>query len=333
MLNYKEFNSCITKINQWYKKESKMLTVTTSPYNTTLIYSSIISEVIRKGGKVLYICGNEEENKELINNIKLKIDNVKHAFLKSKEENLDITFTSFKNIINIRGYYDLCIIDDISIFSLMSKENIIELVEGVYLYNKRIIIYSVEKVASMGERIEISPVETKRPFVEPRIINTRINLEEDIPYALYDYLKWFRDNKRRVVIYVPTSDKVKKVYNYYNEILKLDNVKLINLEIGELTKKVEKLINIKDRAVFIITNCYGQYLSNINNLDIIMLFSDNRFYSYKKILYLCAEAGKDNERSGEVLMVSREVSSDMETSKIMSRDFNKKIWEKGLLRY
>jgi len=333
MLNYKEFNSCITKINQWYKKESKMLTVITSPYNTTLIYSSIISEVIRKGGKVLYIWGNEEENKELINNIKLKIDNVKHAFLKSKEENLDITFTSFKNIINIRGYYDLCIIDDISIFSLMSKENIIELVEGVYLYNKRIIIYSVEKVASMGERIEISPVETKRPFVEPRIINTRINLEEDIPYALYDYLKWFRDNKRRVVIYVPTSDKVKKVYNYYNEILKLDNVKLINLEIGELTKKVEKLINIKDRAVFIITNCYGQYLSNINNLDIIMLFSDNRFYSYKKILYLCAEAGKDNERSGEVLMVSREVSSDMETSKIMSRDFNKKIWEKGLLRY
>lgn len=333
MLNYKEFNSCITKINQWYKKESKMLTVTTSPYNTTLIYSSIISEIIRKGGKVLYIWGNEEENKELINNIKLKIDNVKHAFLKSKEENLDITFTSFKNIINIRGYYDLCIIDDISIFSLMSKENIIELVEGMYLYNKRIIIYSVEKVASMGERIEISPVETKRPFVEPRIINTRINLEEDIPYALYDYLKWFRDNKRRVVIYVPTSDKVKKVYNYYNEILKLDNVKLINLEIGESTKKVEKLINIKDRAVFIITNCYGQYLSNINNLDIIMLFSDNRFYSYKKILYLCAEAGKDNERSGEVLMVSRDVSSDMETSKIMSRDFNKKIWEKGLLRY
>ena len=333
MLNYKEFNSCITKINQWYKKESKMLTVTTNPYNTTLIYSSIISEVIRKGGKVLYIWGNEEENKELINNIKLKIDNVKHSFLKSKEENLDITFTSFKNIINIRGYYDLCIIDDISIFSLMSKENIIELVEGMYIYNKRIIIYSVEKVTSMGERIEISAVETKRPFVEPRIINTRINLEQDIPYALYDYLKWFRDNKRRVVIYVPTSDKVKKVYNYYNEILKLDNVKLINLEIGESTKKVEKLINIKDRAVFIITNCYGQYLSNINNLDIIMLFSDNRFYSYKKILYLCAEAGKDNERSGEVLMVSREVSSDMETSKRMSRDFNKKIWEKGLLRY
>ena len=75
------------------------------------------------------------------------------------------------------------------------------------------------------------------------------------------------------------------------------------------------------------------YLHNINNLDIVMLFSDNRLYSYKKILYLCAEAGKDNEKSGEVLMVSREVSSDMEISKTISRDFNKKIWEKGLLRY
>lgn len=333
MLNYKEFNNCVTKINQWYRKQSKVLTVTTSPYNTTLIYSSIISEVISKKGKILYIWGEELENRELINNIKLKNNKVTYKFLKSGEVDLDITFTSFKNIINIRGYYDLCIIDDISMFSLMSKENIIELVEGMYLYNKRIIIYSVEKVISIGERLDLSSVVAKRPFVEPRIIKTRINLEEDIPYALYDYLKWFRDNKRRVTIYVPTLDKVKKIYDYYNEMLKVDNVKLIAFTRGEEIRGLEKAINIKDRSVFIITNYYGQYLHNINNLDIVMLFSDNRFYSYKKILYLCAEAGKDNEKSGEVLMVSKEVSRDMEISKTISRDFNKKIWEKGLLRY
>lgn len=333
MLNYKEFNNCITKINQWYRRESKILTVTTSPYNTTLIYSSIINEIISRKGKILYIWGNDSENRELINNIKLKNNNITYAFLKSGEENLDITFTSFKNIINIRGYYDLCIIDDISVLSLMSKENIIELIEGMYLYNKRIIIYSIEKVIAMGERFEIASVVAKRPFVEPRIISTRINLDEDIPYTLYDYLKWFRDNKRNVVIYVPTVEKIKKVYDYYNEIIKLDNVRLITLAIGESTKKIEKSVNIKDRAVFIITNYYDKYLNNISNLDIVMLFSDNRFYSYKKILYLCAEAGKDNKISGEVLMVSREVSRDMEVSKTISRNFNKKIWEKGFLSY
>lgn len=333
MLNYKEFNNCVTKINQWYRKQSKILTVITSPYNTTSIYASIINEVVRQKGKVLYIWGNEIDNKELVNNVKLKKGNLTYSFLKSGEGNLDITFTSFKNIINIRGYYDLCIIDDISTLSLMNKEEITELVEAMYLYNKRIIIYSIEKIISMGEKLELSSVVAKRPFVEPRIINTRINLEEDIPYALYDYLKWFRDNKRRVVIYAPTVDRVKKVYDYYNEILKVDNVKLITLTIGESTRKLEKTVNIKDRSVFIITNYYGDYLNSINNLDIIMLFSDNRFYSYKKILYLCAEAGKDNEKSGEVLMVSKEISMDMELSKTISRDFNKKIWEKGLLRY
>lgn len=333
MLNYKEFNNCTTKINQWYKKQSKILTVTTSPYNTTLIYSSIISEIIRKQGKVLYIWGSECENKELINNIKLKKGNINYAFLKSGENNLDITFTSFKNIINIRGYYDLCIIDDISTFSTMNKENITELIEAMYLYNKRIIIYSIEKIIYMGEMLEISSLVAKRPFVEPRIISTRINLEEDIPYTLYEYLKWFRDNKRKVIIYVPTIDKIKKVYDYYNEMLKVDNVKLITLSRGESVKKLEKAVNIKDRAVFIITNSYGEFLKNISNLDIVILFSDNRFYSYKKILYLCAEAGKDNEKSGEVLMVSKEISTDMEKAKTISRDFNKMIWEKGLLRH
>ena len=332
MLNYKEFNNCVTRINKWYKKESKIITVITSPYNTTLIYSSIISEVMRNKGKILYIWGHEEENRELINNIKLKVNDFKYAFLRSGKEDVDITFTSFKNVINIRGFYDLCIIDDISKLSLMTKDKIIELVEGMYIYNKRIIIYGVEKVIAMGERIEVTSIISKKPFIEPRIINTRINLEEDIPYAVYDYLKWFIDNKRTVVIYVPTAEKVKKVYSIYSEVPKLENVKIINLTIGDNLKKLEKNIKIKGKAVFIITNYYGEYLSSLNNLDIVMLFSDNRFYSYKKILYLCAEVGKDNEKPGEVLMVSKDISTDMDVSKKMARDFNKKIWEKGLLR-
>lgn len=333
MINFKEFNNCVTKINQWYKRQSKILTVTTSPYNTTLIYTTVIADVIRQEGKILYIWGNEVENKELINNIKLKNNNINYGFLKSGEADLNITFTSFKNVIKITGNYDLCIIDDISILSLMSKDNIIEVLEGLYLYSKRIIIYSIEKVVSMGEKLEISSVVPKRPFVEPRIINTRINLEEDMPYDLYDYLKWFKENKRIVIIYVPTDEKIKKVYDYYNNVLKVNKVKLITLSRDESTKKVEKAINIKDRAIFIITNYYGEYVHNIKNLDIIMLFAENRFYSYKKILYLCAEAGKDNEKSGEVLMISKEVSKNMDIAKSIARDFNKKIWEKGLLRY
>ncbi|MGL5086077.1 MAG: hypothetical protein ACRC68_10260 [Clostridium sp.] len=333
MINFKEFNNCITKINQWYKKKSKMLTVTTSPYNTTLIFSSIISEIIRNEGKILYIWGNEFENKELTDNIKLKRENLTYGFLKSGKDNLDITFTSFINVVNIRGNYELCIIDDISAFSLMSNENIVELFEGMYLYNKRIILYSLERIVAMGEKLEISQMVCKTPFVEPRIITTRINLEEDIPYALYDYLKWFKSNKRRVVIYVPSIDKIKRVYDKYSQILKSDEVKVITLSRGESTKALEKAVNMKDRAIFIVTNNYGQYLSNIKNLDVVVLFADSSFYSYKKILYLCAEAGKDNERTGEVLMVSKEISNDMDVAKTMSRDFNKKIWEKGLLRY
>ena len=41
----------------------------------------------------------------------------------------------------------------------------------------------------------------KIPMIEPRLINTRIKLEDDIPLSLYEYFKWFKENKKIVIIY------------------------------------------------------------------------------------------------------------------------------------
>ncbi|MGL5378640.1 hypothetical protein [Clostridium sp.] len=332
VINHKEFATCVTKINKWYLRKSKMLTIISTPYNSSIIYSSIINELLRNGGKVLYIWGKNKSNINLINNIKLTNKNVTYSYLEKGVEDVQIIFTSFKNAINIRGYYDLCIIDDISSFSYVGKEELLELIEAMYLYSKRIILYSIEKVVTLGERIEVSELQSNRPFVEPRIISTRIKLDEDIPYSLYDYLKWFRDNKKTVLILAPTEEKSKSIYSYYSEKLNISGTKVVRLNRDSCTKDIDGLLKIKDKSLFIVSNYVENYIEYITDMSIVILFADDISYSYKKMIFMCAEVGKGNKVSGEVLMVSKDISENMDKVKGMARDFNKKVWEKGLLK-
>ena len=43
LINVKEFNNCVSKINKWYNKQSKILNIITNPYNTALIFINIIN--------------------------------------------------------------------------------------------------------------------------------------------------------------------------------------------------------------------------------------------------------------------------------------------------
>jgi hypothetical protein len=61
------------------------------------------------------------------------------------------------------------------------------------------------------------------------------------------------------------------------------------------------------------------------------MFSDNERYNYKKILYICGQIRNINQKLPEVLLVSNDVSNDMDKAKNMARDFNKKVWEKRLM--
>lgn len=331
IVNYDEFKECITKIDKWYSKSSKLLTIKTTPYNSTLIFSKIISELIGNKKRILYVWGKKGSNFELINDVKCKYKGISYAYLEEGKKDVDITFTHFNSIDNIKGYYELCIIDDISCFSIVDKRMIIELIEKMYIYSKRIILYSIENVVSMGTKMDLAILLFNRPFVEPRVLNTRVNLSKDIPYSLYEYLIWFKSNRRRVVIYVNSKEQVESITHYYSNILKFEGIKMIKYIKNEPTTSLKSLNIHKDRPVFIITNCVGAYLEEITSKDIIVISSNERFCSYKEIIYLCAEVTKEGKQ-GEVLLVSKDTSKDMDISRKISREFNRAIWEKKLLK-
>ena len=335
LINLKEFNNCTSKISKWYNKQSKILSIVTNPYNTSLIFLNIIKSLIKEKNKILYVWNGEGYNRELIESLKKDGLSFKYSYMEEKEVNDNLVFVNFKNIRNIKGCYDLCIIDDISKYSTFSKEEIREYIEYLYIYSKRIISYSIEKIINMGTSFNISDLIRRKVFIEPRIITTRVKLDEDMPYTLYDYLMWFKSNNRKVIIYAPNEEKINKIFNYYTNELKIKDIKIIKFLKNNTVKDIEYIYKIKNKSVFIITNNIREYSKGESGIDIVVLFADESFYNYKKIIYFCADVGKNikNKNIGEVLLVGKDISEDMDLAKDMTRGYNKNIWERGLLSY
>lgn len=331
----REFNNFTSRINKWYNKQSKILTIITNPYNSTLIFIDLIERILKENKKILYIWGGNEPNKDIVEILKERNLNFTYSYIEEKEGKEDLTFLNFTSTSKIKKNYDLCIFDDISIYSKISKEDLRKCVEDLYLYGNRMIIFSIEKVVNMGKSIFLSDLKRSKPFVEPRIITTRVKLDEDIPYTLYDYLMWFKSNNRKVIIFVPTEEKINKLYNYYKEELKIKDVRIIKFLKGDNLKEIELIYKLKNKSVFVITNNIRSYAKETNDIDIIALFSDDIFYSYKRIIYFCSDVGKNtkDDKMGEVILVAKEISKDMDLAKDMTRGYNKEIWEKGLLNY
>lgn len=335
LINLKEFNNCTSKISKWYNKQSKILSIITNPYNTSLIFLNIIKSLIKEKSKILYVWNGDGYNRELIESLKKDGLSFKYSYMEEKEVNDNLVFVNFKNIRNIKGCYDLCIIDDISKYSTFSKEEIREYIEYLYIYSKRIISYSIEKIINMGTSFNISDLIRRKVFIEPRIITTRVKLDEDMPYTLYDYLMWFKSNNRKVIIYAPNEEKINKIFNYYTNELKIKDIKIIKFLKNNTVKDIEYIYKIKNKSVFIITNNIREYSKGESDIDIVALFADESFYNYKKIIYFCADVGKNikNKNIGEVLLVGKDISEDMDLAKDMTRGYNKNIWERGLLSY
>lgn len=325
-MNYKELSNVFKKIDKWYSKKTKVLSIKTRPFNTIDIFSSIINKVLCERGTVLYIFCSKEE--KYVNEKKQEL----YEFISSEVciNNFDrrLLCTCIEDINSIDNSYDLVIFDDISLFSKASNEYIRESIENIYWKSEKIIIYSSEFIFPIGEKIEVPYMISSNPIVEPRFMNTRIRLEEEIPLSLFEYFKWFRENKKRVLIVVPTEKKLNKVYNHYYGILKDLNIRVVRYSKNQDFKFIEDVIDGYSNSLFIVTNYCGQYINYISNLNIIILFADDLCYSYKKIIYICSSVENDSRTLSEIIMVSREVSEEMDKAKSIMREFNKRLWEK-----
>ncbi len=329
-MNYKELNSAFKKINNWYDKKTKVLTVKTRPFNTSIVFSDLINRVLYDAGKILYVWGFTD--KEQVKKKKREYYNILIGEKKKKHVGDNIKFITIDSLEEIYDNFDLVIFDDITIFSSVSNDKLREAVEKIYWRARKIIIYSSEYVFPIGSKMELVYLVDNVPIVEPRFVLTRIKLENDIPLTLYEYFKWFKKNKKRVLIIVPSEYMLNKIYNNYYNTLKNDYIRVVKYVKEQNFAVVEDILEGYNDSVFIVTNSIGNYINYIDELNIVILFSDNESFNYKDIIYLCGSLKVSNEFLPEILLVSKEISEDMDKSKNITRGFNQSLWERKLLK-
>ncbi|NSB29049.1 hypothetical protein [Clostridium saccharoperbutylacetonicum] len=98
------------KIDYWYKKNIKFLTIVTVPFNTSCVFSNIISKLSEDNGKALYVWGKSGENKELLSTIKEFNSSVTHSYIEKGKTNSNLTFVNYNNLFKVTELFDLIIL-------------------------------------------------------------------------------------------------------------------------------------------------------------------------------------------------------------------------------
>lgn len=329
-MNYKELNSAFKKINRWYENKTKVLTIKTRPFNASIVFSNIINRILYDNGRILYVwCSTNKEN---ISKRTREYYNILIGEQEKKNIGENIKFITIDKLVDEYDEYDLVILDDITIFSEVSKENLRDAIEEIYWRSKKVIVYACENVFPIGSKIDLVYLLDNVPIVEPRILSTRIKLEEDIPLALYEYFKWFKKNKKRALILLPSEEKLNKVYNHYYYTLRNDDIRAVKYIKEQNFGFIEDILENYNDSVFIITNSIGDYINYIDRLNIVILLADDISYSYKNLVYLCGSLKVSEDFLPEILLVSKEVSEDMDIAKNMTRGFNESLWNRKLLK-
>lgn len=320
------------KIERWSRSFNKnsMLNILAAPYSSSDIFLDTVLNFVNSKKKVLYITNEQEDNIKFLKVLKRSSSFRNYAYFRnngSVYDSVQLIFANHENAFDIAMKFDLVIYDDISEYADYSRDEIEELT--ISKKAQKHLVYSVETVLIDGDTME--HVAGSNPFIEPRIVNTRIDLSKDIPYIIYDYIKWFIESKRNLIIYLPESQSHQIISEYLQNI---DNeYENIILDMENDYKRSLKKIKSKDIPTITLISSMYNIPQDVKNLDIIVYFADSIEFKYKKLLFLCGKVGMSNSGNlGEAIFLANVVTENMTKAKDIARSFNKLAWESGLLK-
>lgn len=321
-------------ILNWSTGNERFLNVISAPYNSAEIFIKVILYYVERNKKVIYITNENYDDINIIAAIKKYTDFRNYTYIKSLKTNTDcfLEICNFTNALQLKEKYDLVIYDDIRSFPSHGKHEILDLVYKISNESTKLIVYSIEGVLKNNREVVLPIKDNRIPIIEPRTILTRIDINKDIPFVIYDYLRWSIESDRKVIICVPDEKKLENVYSYINNYCRNISKNIICFRKDKIDKK---LINNFQRMkkVIVITNDFEHVFPSSINADVMVYFADDLQFNYKKLTYFCGSVGKSERYwKGEVIFLANEETEDMEKAKNITRNFNKEAWEMGLLR-
>lgn len=334
-------NLCLTEekekignsILKWSEGLERELNVITIPWNGADIFLKTIFKYVKEDNNVLYIT-DEKENIQLIESIKKKSDYRGYIHLRGTSDNVEsnLVITDFKAALNLNEKFDFIVYDEINSMPKYDNKSIWNLLQGLSKENGKKIFYSVEGIFKNKRDIILPVRDRKAPLIEPRDIQTRIDINKDIPYMVYDYIKWSINNNRSVLIYVPKGDKVEKVYNYirtYN----WDKSCNISYFIKGKSDMKTMMNFYKIRNSIMITDEFRMAPPSIANTDIMVYFANDDVFNHKILTHICSRVSRtERDSRGEVIFLYNEKNRNTEAAIDIVKKFNKEAWEMGFLK-
>jgi late competence protein required for DNA uptake (superfamily II DNA/RNA helicase) len=320
-------------IYSWSKSGKDRLDVVTLPQTGANIFINTISGAVEEGKSVLYIT-DEKDNIKLIDNIKRNSDFRGYTYLRNypKAAPTELTVCSTATAKEMEDAFDLVIYDEINSMPQYSDDEIIELIHMRTRADGKGVIYSVNNKFHNGEAILLPIGDRKVPMIEPREIITRIDINNDIPFIVYDYIKWSINSNRNVLIYVPDEEKAEMVYIYISRYCS-DKCSSSSCFIsGKTDAKVMENFFKKKKSIMV-TDEIGIPVGAIADTDIMVFFAGDKRFSGKILTHLASRVVKlERHDLGEVIFLCNESSGNVEEAKNITRRFNREAWEMGLLR-
>lgn len=321
-------------ILNWSAGNERFLNVISTPCNSAEIFLKVMLYYVERNKKIIYITNESYDDVNILNVIKKYTDFRDYTYIKSLKTSINssLKICNFTNALQLKEKFDLVIYDDIRSFPSHDKYEILDLIYKISNEDSRLIVYSIEPVLKNNRELVLPIKDNRIPIIEPRTILTRIDINRDIPFVIYDYLRWSIDSDRKVIICVPDEEKLENVYFYINNYCRNISKNIICFRKSKADKKL--IANFqKMKKVIVITNDFENVFPNSANVDVMVYFADDLRFNYKKLTYFCGSVGRSERYwKGEVIFLANEETEDMEKAKSITRNFNKEAWEMGLLK-
>lgn len=315
-------------IKEFMQENINSLNIITIPYNSSEILKDIILNFYEKGNKILYITNEFQEDIDIVKFIEDKVDISIYKGEFSVIGNFIIT--NYNNARKLGHLFDLVIYNDIRSYPLVTSYEILDIINLLLKPVGKIIYYGTQAILNGSSEV-INPVrDCKIPIFEPKIISTRIDLSKDIPYVIFDYIKWSIKSCRKVIIYTPDGERTRKVYDY---LLNYRDKTTKNIFRFSEIDKIDTVKNFaKSAGGILITNDFLELGINMEDCDIMVFFADDTSFDYKRLLFLACKGLRYTDKSvGEVIFLAKDETIEMDKAIGMVRSFNRKAWEMGLI--
>ncbi len=317
------------KLLQFYKEKKEKVNIISFLGNKRKVFNDIISIALKESKKVLYITTEVSNSIDILNKFKINILSTKLTSSHSNKVNV----CTPSEALYLTDKFNLVIYDDINSYPLVSKESIGKIMKRLVSSYGLMIAYSIEPIFDNESILYCTHDKyIKTPLIEPRIITTRLKIEEDIPMVVYEYLLWAINSNSNVLIYVPSEEKGEKIYNYLLNIKEklTEKIFLSNAPI-ESNSSIKKIMN--KEGFILVTNNFKMDYPTLKKLNIMIFFADNYRFNYKELVYLVSKVKMDiNSNRQEAIFLCNDENEHMDKAKDILRELNKRAWDEGALK-